>query len=351
MTAPKLPSARTPDPRDAPRLRWGIMGPGWIAHRFTAALQMHTTQNVVGVASRDQARADSFATQWSIPKAYGSYRAMLADPGVDIVYVATPHTEHHACALAALAAGKHVLVEKPVGVNATQATEIFESARAAGLFAGEAMWTKFLPKFDVIRQLIDDGVLGRIHTVLADHGEHFTPEHRIYDPALAGGPLLDLGTYPISLAHFALGAPESVQASGQQATPDLNGQISAILTHPGGGQASLHATILSDTPCAAVIAGDEATMTIPGVFYAPGPFTVSFHDGASLHYPVDEGTHQEGLHFSAAEAARMIGRGGIESPLHPASSAIATLVTMDEIRRQLGIVFPGDQTPRPLRSV
>lgn len=318
------------------------MGPGWIAQRFTSALQTHTTQDVVAVASRNQARADAFATKWSVPTAYGSYQEMLDDPEIDVVYVATPHTEHYACALAALAAGKHVLVEKPVGVNAVQATTIFESATAAGLFAGEAMWTKFLPKFDVIRQLIDDGMLGRIHTVLADHGEHFTTEHRIYDPALAGGPLLDLGTYPVSLAHFALGEPEIIQASGQLATPDLNGQISAILTHPGGGQASLHTTILSDTPCAAVIAGDMATMTIPGVFYAPGPFTVSFHDGTSLQYSVDEDTHQEGLHYSAVEAARIIGRGGIESPLHPASAATATLETMDAIRSQLGIVFPGD---------
>jgi predicted dehydrogenase len=337
-----LPSPRTPDPHDAPVLRWGIIGPGWIAQRFTAALQKYTSQQVVAVGSRNQARADDFATQWSIPTAHASYQELVDNPAVDVVYVATPHTEHHACALAALAAGKHVLVEKPIAVNAMQAAEIGESARAAGLFAGEAMWMKFLPKFDVLRQIIDDGVLGQVRTVLADHGEHFTSEHRIYNPTLAGGPLLDLGTYPIALAHHVLGVPESILASGQVANPELNGQVSTILTHSGGNQSSLHTTILSDTPGGAVIAGDDATLTIPGVFYRPGPFTVSFHDGSALHYTEDTNSEEYGLHFSAVEAARIIDTGGVESTLHPLSVATATLATIDEIRRQLGIVFPGD---------
>jgi predicted dehydrogenase len=267
---------------------------------------------------------------------------MLADRGIDIVYVATPHTDHYACALAALAAGKHVLIEKPMGVNAAQAAKIAETARGAGLFAAEAMWMKFLPKFDVIRQIIDEGMLGRTHTVIADHGEHFTTRHRIYDPTLAGGPLLDLGTYPVALAHYVLGAPETILASGQPATAELNGQISAILTHSGGSQASLHTTILSDTPCTAVIAGDKATLSIPGVFYAPGPFTVSFHDGTALVYDEERSTDGYGLHFSAVEAASIITDGGIDSTLHPTSAATSTLATMDEIRRQLNIVFPGD---------
>ena len=131
MAAPQLPSPRTPDPRHAPSLRWGVVESGWIAQRFTAALQKHTAQQVVAVGSRNRARADEFATRWTVPTAYGSYRELLDDPAIDIVYVATPHTEHHACALAALAAGKHVLVEKPMGVNARQAAQIAEFARAA----------------------------------------------------------------------------------------------------------------------------------------------------------------------------------------------------------------------------
>ncbi len=342
MAASTLPSPHTPDSHLAPTLRWGIMGPGWIAQRFTAILQKHTSQQVVAVGSRNQARADEFAAQRSVPTAYGSYEQLLADPGIDIVYVATPHTEHHACALATLASGKHVLVEKPLGVNAVQAAAIAEAASAAGLFAGEAMWTKFLPKFDVVRQIIDEGMLGQVHTVIADHGEHFTTDHRIYDPSLAGGPLLDLGTYPVSLAQFVLGKPESVLASGQPANSALNGQISAILTHAGGTQASLHTTILSNTPTVAVIAGDAATLTMPGKFFEPGPFTVTHIDGTSLRYDEPTSPDGYGLHFAAVEAASIIGAGGIESLVHPLAVATATVATMDEIRRQLDIVFPGD---------
>jgi predicted dehydrogenase len=342
MRVPHLPSPRTPDPMMAPPLRWGIMGPGWIAQRFTAALRKYTMQRVVAVGSRNQDRANDFAARWSVPIAHGDYRSLLADPGVDIVYICTPHTEHHACALAALAAGKHVLVEKPLGVNAAQAIQTADRARRSGLFAGEAMWTNFLPKFDIIREVLDSGMLGPVHTVIADHGEYFTPDHRIYDPALAGGPLLDLGTYPVSLAHYVLGEPRSVVARGQPANDRLNGQISAILVHAGGSQSSLHTTILGDTPCTAVVSGEDATLAIAGPFFQPGPFTVTFRDGHTLHHHEDKGAHEDGLHYSAAEAARIISAGGTESAIHPLASAIATLTTMDEIRRQLNIVFPGD---------
>ncbi|HEY5857042.1 MAG TPA: Gfo/Idh/MocA family oxidoreductase [Aldersonia sp.] len=325
----------------APVLRWGVMGPGWIAHRFVEALQAHTKQRVVAVGSRNPERAASFAERWSIDNAYGSYDDLLADQNVDIVYVATPHTEHLPCALAALAAGKHVLVEKPLGLSAAQGVEIANAATARGLFAGEAMWTAFLPKYDVIGQILDAGLLGTIRTVLADHGEHFTPDHRIYDPALAGGPLLDLGTYTAAFATWALGAPISLVAVGQPANEQLNGQISAILTHAGENQSMLNTTILANTPTTAAVCGDLATLTIPGPFYQPGPFTVTTLDGAVLRHDEPVGTHVDGLHFAADDAARTIADGGIESAVHPLAAALTTLSVLDEIRAQLGIEFPG----------
>ena len=194
-----LPLPRTPDPYEAPALRWGVLGPGWIAQRFVESLQANTGQHVLAVASRDQSRASAFAAQWSLAKAYDSYEALFDDPDIDIVYIATTHPSHRNNALDALNAGKHVLVEKPLAMDAGGARDIAAAAANANRFAGEAMWTQFLPKFDVIRQLLDDGVLGEVRTVIADHGEFFTPDHRIYDPELAGGPLLDLGTYPIAL--------------------------------------------------------------------------------------------------------------------------------------------------------
>ena len=185
----------------------------------------------------------------------------LTQLDLDIVYIATTHPSHRDNAVAALNAGKHVLVEKPLAVDAAGAREIGAAAASANRFAGEAMWTKFLPKFDVIRQLLDDGALGEVRTVIADHGEFFTPDHRIYDPQLAGGPLLDLGTYPIALAHMVFGSFTSVVAQGQHAAKGLTGQISAMLSDASGNQALLHTSILSDTPTAAVIGGRDATLS------------------------------------------------------------------------------------------
>jgi predicted dehydrogenase len=341
MTLSALPPPRTPDPREAPILRWGILGPGWIAQRFVQSLVSYTNQQVVAVGSRSPQRASAFATQWSVRHAHGSYQALFDDPDVDIIYIATTHPSHRDNAIDALNAGKHVLVEKPLAVDAAGARDIATTAERAGLFAGEAMWTKFLPKFDVIRQLLDDGALGEVRTVIADHGEFFTPQHRIYDPELAGGPLLDLGSYPIALAHMVFGSFTSVIAKGQPANADVNGQISTILSDDHGNQALLHTTILSDTPTSAVISGRDATLHIEGPFFMPGPFTLTRHrahphdPGQVLRYGERPGAQADGLHFAAAEAARLIADGIIESEIHPLGQAIATLEVADEIRRQL----------------
>ncbi|BAS07528.1 trans-1,2-dihydrobenzene-1,2-diol dehydrogenase [Arthrobacter sp. Hiyo4] len=187
MALPSLPASRVPDSRDAPALRWGIMGPGWIAERFTESVQAHTTQVIAAVGSRSLARSEAFADTFGVPAAYGSYEELAAAPGIDIVYVCTPHNFHQSAAILAIDAGKHVLIEKPLGLNALQARDIAARAAAADVFAAEAMWSFFLPKFDVIRQVLDAGVLGTVSTVLAEYGEHFDRSHRIFDPALAGG--------------------------------------------------------------------------------------------------------------------------------------------------------------------
>ncbi|MGP4056098.1 Gfo/Idh/MocA family protein [Mycobacterium sp. 4D054] len=338
-----LPAPRTPDPTTAPKLRWAVVGPGWIGQRFVEAVTTHTGQHVVAVSSRSASRAERFAAQWGIDKSYTSYELMLSDPDIDIVYISTPHIEHHSCALAALAAGKHVLVEKPMGINASEAREVFLVAQQAGLFAGEAMWSKFLPKFDVIRQILDGGVLGELRTVVVDNGEFFRPDHRIYDPQLLGGPMLDMGIYPVSFAHWVLGAPEVVRAIGQQANDHINGQFSAVLGHAGGHQSAINTTIMADTPRDATIAGELGYLSIPGPYYQPGPFTIQLRDAAPMTYEEPRAGHIGGLHFSATEAARIIGGGGTASIIHPPSAVLDTLDMMDRIRHDLGIIYPGEE--------
>ncbi len=337
-----LPAPRTPDVLASPPLRWGIVGTGWIAERFAGALRRNTRQVLQAVGSRSLDSARRFAGLTGARTAYGSYGELVADPAVDVVYVATPHNYHLAHARLSLEAGKHTVVEKPLALNAAECRDIADLASRQGVFCMEALWTLFLPKFDVIRQLLADGVLGDVHTVLADMGEHFDPAHRILRADLAGGPLLDLGTYPVSFATWVLGAPESVLAVGTPAPTGVNGQTAAILRTPSGQVASLHTTLLDNTPTTAVVAGSQATLAVDGPFYRPGPFTLKGTDGRELVYDEPRIAH-EALYFEAAEVARQIGAGAAESPLRTMADSIATMTVIDEIRRQVGIVFAEEQ--------
>ncbi|QDG60946.1 Gfo/Idh/MocA family protein [Pseudarthrobacter sp. NIBRBAC000502771] len=340
MSSRSLPVSRVPDSRDAPALRWGILGPGWIASRFTESAQAHTDQMIAAVTSRSLDRSKVFAESYGIPAAYGSYEELVADPGIDIVYVSTPHTAHHPAAVLALNAGKHVLVEKPIALNADQARDIAERAGAAGLFAAEAMWTFFLPKFDVIRQVLESGTLGTITTVVAEYGEHFEPAHRIFDPGLAGGPLLDFGTYPLALVTEVLGRPKKLHALGQQHPSGVNAQLSAVMQFAGGAQAVVNTHVHNFTPTAATIVGSAATLALDGPFNMPGGFELRFPNGERLRYAEPAGAHFDGLHYEAAAVARSIGAGEVQSPQRPLAASIRTLEVADEIRRQLSIEFP-----------
>ncbi|HPF82248.1 Gfo/Idh/MocA family protein [Nostocoides australiense] len=333
----QLPAARTPDPREAPSLRWGILGTGWIADKFVTALQRNTTQQVHAVGSRSQEGADRFASAVGASAAYGSYEALVADPDVDIIYVATPHNHHHANAVLAIDAGKHVLIEKPIAISEAEAQDIADRAAAAGVFCMEALWTLFLPKYDVLRQLLDDMV---VDTVLADMGEYFTPDHRIFRADLAGGPLYDMATYPLSFAMWALGDPERIAAAGTPAPNGINGQLAMQLVGADGGVAALHCSIIGETPTTGVIASADRTITIDGPFYQPGGFTVTTRGGESARYDEEPVAHEGGLHFQAAEVARLITAGARESDVRPLAHSIRLLRVMDAIREQVGIPLP-----------
>ena len=340
-----LPPSRVPDPADAPPLRWGIMATGGIAASFVTAVQAHTSQQVVAVGSRSAERAGAFAARFGIARAHAGYQALVADEDVDVVYVATPHSEHHAGALAAIAAGKHVLVEKSFTRNASEAADVIGAASAARVMVMEAMWTRFLPQTDVIRQLIADGALGEVSAVLADHGQYFAdlaPTHRLLDPALAGGALLDLGVYPVSFAAFVLGTPTAVTAVGSLTGTGVDAQISMVL-HSGAAQASLHTTLLAETPTTASISGSAGRVELSGPFYAPGVLTLTTpRGGRRLERDRDAITGHDGLCYQAAELARCVAAGMTECPTLPPSETLAVMRTMDEIRRQVGVRYPGE---------
>ena len=346
MTFPSaLPEPRTPDPMAAPALRWGLLGTGWIAERFTAALQRHTRQQVVAVGSRTSESARAFADRAGIPDAHGSYADLVSDPAVDVVYVATPHHLHLDHALLALEAGKHVLVEKPFTLDAASARQVAALAAERGLFCMEALWTLFLPRYDVVGQLLADGALGDLQTVLADHGEWFGPDHRIQRPDLAGGCLWDLGVYNLAVALWAAGSAGSVTAVGTDAPTGVPGQTSMVLRHaPRYGTGDVHSvlstTIFNDTPCGAVLSGSTAALHVPGPFWGPGPLELVEHGRGRRLAWTEPAVRHEALYFQAAEVARCVDAGERESPLRPLEDTVTMLSVLDEVRRQVGAGLP-----------
>jgi predicted dehydrogenase len=307
-----LPAARTPESRDAPPLRWGILGTGWIAGRFVGALRRYTRQEVYAVGSRSLGSARSFVADSGVgdARAYGSYEELVNDPDVEVVYVATPHHLHVEHALLAIAAGRNTFVEKPIGLDDTEVGRMTTAAERSGVFLREALWSAYLPKFDVIRQLLDDEVLGTLHSVQADLGEYFTADHRIMRADLFGGARYDLLTYPRWFAQWVLGPAHVVHEVATVAPPELSpsgveGQIAVVQRHASDTVSSLFASVLGDTPATATVVGSKATLRIDGPFYQPGGFSLRSHDGRELRYDEPRIAH-DGLHYEAADVARTL---------------------------------------------
>ena len=328
--------------RGGPTLRWGVLAPGRIAADFVQTLHANSDQRMHAVGSRSLDRATAFAARFGIERAYDSYERLVADPGVDIVYVAAPHSEHRFLALLAIAAGKHVLIEKPIALTASEAREIANAARAAGVFAMEAMWARFLPQTTVITALLADGMLGDIGLVAADYGSifDFDAASRAFDPALGGGALLDLGVYPIWFAHCVLGRPSRVVASGSITSTGVDGQAALLFSTASGAEAQLSTSMIVSTPVRATVSGSLASLDIDAPFVAPGGFTV-YRDGMDEPLRWDDPTElrwRDGLVWQATAVAQHVADGLTESPLHPLDTSVAVLETIDEARRQLGLL-------------
>jgi predicted dehydrogenase len=342
-----LPSSRVPDPASAPPLNWGVIAPGGIAHKFASALRLATRQRLVAVGSRTLEHAREFATEFGAPHAHGSYEDLVADPDVEAVYVASPHSEHAAHALLAIEAGKHVLVEKAFTRNAREARRVVDAARKRGVALMEAMWARFLPHTDIVRQLLADGTLGTIEVVIADHGQPIPRERapRLHDPKLAGGALLDLGIYPVSYASFVLGRPGAVLASGSLTESGVDRQVSALLTryadHPEA-QAMVNCTLAARTPTTASISGTLARIEIDGDFYAPSRVRLVSPSGLTVVSEPPPLTGHHGLAYEAAHFAQLVADGFTESPQLPLDESLAIMEVLDEIRSQVRVRYPGE---------
>jgi predicted dehydrogenase len=315
-------------------LRWGILGTGGIAHTFVEDLRLTDSGIVGAVGSRHQDTADRFADEFGIEARHPSYESLVADPAVDVIYVATPHPSHRENAILALRAGKPVLVEKPFAMNAAEAGEIVAVAREEKLFAMEAMWTRFLPHIALVRDWLAAGTLGAIVTVTADHGQWFPedPEFRLFAPELGGGALLDLGIYPVSFASMILGPPNRIAAVIDPAFTGVDAQTSMVFGYESEAQAVLTCTLRAKSPTRAAIVGTDARIEIDGDFYAPATVTLLPRDGEPTRI---ESTHEgRGLRHQADEVARRLAAGDLESPLMALDESIAIMQTMDAVQAQ-----------------
>jgi predicted dehydrogenase len=319
---------------DSP-VRWGILGTGGIARSFATDLRLTDSGVAVAVGSRSLESADRFADEFGIASRHGGYEELVADPDVDVIYVATPHPLHYDNALLALLAGKHVLVEKPFTMNAAQAREIAAVAREHGLFAMEAMWTRFLPHTAVVRDWLAQGVLGDIVTVTADHGQWFPEDanFRLFAPELGGGALLDLGIYPVSFASMVLGRPSRILSMSDPAFTGVDAQTSMLFGYDSGAQSVLTCTLRAKSATRAAIVGTDARIEIEGNFYAPVSVTLIPRGGAGPTRV--ESVHEgRGLRHQADEVARRLAAGDRESPLMPLDETVSIMETMDTVLAQ-----------------
>ena len=323
-------------------LRWGILATGGIAHAFTRDL-LTAGLVVTAVGSRRADAASAFAAEFAIAHAHGSYEDLVADPDVDIVYVATPHPRHAENAILALEAGKHVLVEKPFTLNAAEAAHVRDVARAKGLLAMEAMWTRYLPHMVRIRELIAGGALGEARAVRADHTQRISsdPAHRLNALELGGGALLDLGIYPVSFAWDILGAPTTIVASATLGPTGADSEVATIFTHASGAVSTSISASHAAGPNVAHVIGTDARIDIDAVWYSPTTFRLVRPDGTVIEEYTST-LEGRGMQFQALAAEAYIAAGRTDSDVLPIDETVAIMATLDEVRSLIGVRYPGE---------
>jgi predicted dehydrogenase len=328
----------TENPAGQPR--WGILGTGWIARLFVADLVL-TGHQVVAVGSRSAQTAAAFASEFGIAQAHSSYEALVTDPSVDVVYVATPHPRHHDDAALALRAGKHVLVEKPFTINASEAESLVLLASERKLLILEAMWTRWLPHMIAVRKLIADGAIGEVRSIIADHTQKLPgdPAHRINALELGGGALLDLGVYPISLASDLLGTPLGVEATATFKATGADAETAILLRYADERTAVIYTASNAPGPNRAAIVGTDGRIEIDSVWYTPTSFRLYNAQGGVVS-TYDSEVPGRGMQFQADETERLISAGLLASETLPPSETVSIMATMDQIRRKIGLRYP-----------
>ena len=325
-------------------LKWGVIGCGHIANTFADGLACLDDGELIACASASLERArdwaDGNSDKHQITKIYGSYEQLLQDSEIDAVYVANTHNFHYQSVKRCLLANKHVLCEKPITLNAKQATELFALAKERSCFLMEGVWTRFLPAIRMLQKMLSDNSIGEVLSVRADFSLNrvFEETHRLRNKELAGGALLDLGIYPITFAYIAFGeAPNKIQSSVVLDSTGVDQRSFYLFEYAGGGRASLSSAYSHVAPTNAIIAGSEGYIEVPH-FLGAQEFVVHLEGESpqTYTYPFSD---DENFSFEIKHMQDCIRQGLLESPILPASESISVLQTMDELRAQWGIEY------------
>jgi predicted dehydrogenase len=319
-------------------IRWGFLGAGGIAAAMAADLH-HGNNMLYSVAARDADRAAAFAGRFGAALSYGNYRSVVEDPDVDIVYVATTHPFHREQALMAINAGKPVLVEKPLTLNAADAREVLTAARDKGIFAMEAVWMRANPLILKAQEIVARGVIGDVVAVHADFSikVDFDPTHRLFDLANGGGALLDLGVYPMHFAWLFLGRPDTQQVLGALSPTGSDATVALQWGYASGATAQLRCATTAWTPGRATIAGTIGSISVEPWFLNPDRLVVTTSEGESR-------IEGKGTAYGPQiqEVERCLREGLLESPLAPHAETIAILELIDRARADLGVRYPAE---------
>lgn len=324
------------------KIRWGILGTGVIARKFAEGLAVLPDAVLTAVGSRDEHTAAAFASQYHVPHAYASYEALAQDQDVDVIYIATPHVFHMENSLLCLQQGKAVLCEKPFTMNRRQAEAVFALAEAQKLFVMEAMWTYFLPALTMVRQLLQDGVIGEPRLLTADFGYRtaIDPHGRHFSPALGGGALLDVGIYPLALAQLVFGAPSQITGLAHLGETGVDEQAGVILGYDKGELALLHTAVRTETPQEAVIMGTDGRVKIHFPWWHSARLTLS--QSGQPDREIDVPYVGNGYNYEAAAVMDCLRQGQTQHPLMPWTTTLVLQDTMDKIRAQWGLRYPAD---------
>ncbi|MBI1256802.1 MAG: gfo/Idh/MocA family oxidoreductase [Chloroflexi bacterium] len=326
------------------KIRWGILGTGNIAHKFAGGLTVVDDAELVAVGSRTQAGADKFGDEFGVPRRHASYEALANDSDIDAVYVSTPHPFHKDNTILCLKAGKAVICEKPFALNEREAQEMIDVATAKGVFVMEAMWTRFTPAMVKLRELLAQNVIGEVRMVSADFGfrTEMNPQGRLFDLALGGGALLDVGIYPLSFASMVLGTPSKVVSAVAMAPTGADEQNAVLFQYPAGQIAILSSASLTSTPNEARIMGTNGSIYIPSRFWMPQSFTVSVNGQADQVYELP--FTGNGYNYEAIEVGRCLRSGALESPTMTHAETLSLMRIMDGIRAEWKLVYPTEKS-------